>query len=219
MSVFTGVNSYVYAGYADTGSAFTDQPCTIVTGRTLAYITNRVMRAWDPNEPVTITYTGGTYSGTATVIRAGGYIKFDPALGAGITVKVTGKYIPIAEVCLAKSFSIDLTWNTEDATRIPCTTTADDAGWQKNAATVKSCSGTVELFQDNTVDENDWRNAILGNGSTVTGGEILYLELGMTTSWTLHVLAWPSLNINASASALNTETINFTVGDDPPFLY
>ena len=77
----------------------------------------------------------------------------------------------------------------------------------------------MELFQDNTVDENDWRNAILGNGSTVTGGEILYLELGMTTSWTLHVLAWPSLNINASASALNTETINFTVGDDPPFLY
>lgn len=221
MAIYTGVNSFVNVGYADTSSTFTTEACTEVGNPiTHAYITDRTMRVWDPEAAVTV-YADGTPMTTGyTVYHAGGYITFSPTLTAGTAITVTGKYIPVAELCLAKSFSVDVTWNTEDATTIPCTATAADAGWQKNKGTTRSISGSLELLMDDTA-AHPWRDAILGNPDdepAVVGGEVLYLELGITSSWTLHILCWPSISITANASSLNGETVSFVGADSPPFL-
>jgi len=217
MALSIGSSGTVYAGYADAGTSFTSEGCTLNAGLTLAYITDRTKRAWHPDTAVTITYGVHTYSGTATVYRAGGYITFDPALDAGTTVAVSGKYIPVTEVGVCKSFSLDASWNTEDATVIPLAA-ATDKGWTINAPTTKSASGTLEMLIDDTSDV-DWRDAILGNvGDSETGGSVLYVEYGITSSWLIHAIVWPSINISASATALGTETVNFVLGDDPPYL-
>lgn len=218
MAITTGKDGFVYIGYSDSGTSFTDEDVTVLAGRTVAYIADRDKRVWHPDTDITITYTGGTYSGTATVYRAGGFITFSPALGAGILVSVSGKYIPVASVGLCKSFSLDLTWNTEDATVIPAATDTD-GGWTRNAATAKSLSGSVELLMSDTAS-HEWRDAILGNpDESIDGGSVLYVEVGITSDWTMGAIVWPSTSMSASASALNTETVNFVMGDDPPYFY
>lgn len=222
MAVHTGQTGLAYAGYADAGVTMTNEPMTITAGRTLAYCTADYRRAWDPIADITINYTGGSYTGTATVYKAGGYITFDPALGAGITVTVSGKYIPLTCIGVCKSFSLDVSWNTEDATVFPhCSGNTDD-GWQRNAAVTRTASGSIELLMDDVAD-HPWRDAILGNPDdvpAVVGGEMLYLELGntATSGYTFYMWGWPSDSISASASALNTETISFVLGDEPPFI-
>lgn len=222
MAIHTGQTGLAYAAYADSGTTMTNEPMTINAGRTIAYVTNAVKRAWDPDATLTVNYTGGTYTGTATVYRAGGFITFNPALDPGITVTVTGKYLPLQCIGVCKSFSLDLSWNTEDATVFPhCAGNTDD-GWQRNAAVTKTASGSVELLMDDAA-AHVWRDAIWGDttsGNEVAGGRMLYLELGNTAAsgYTFYVLGWPSDSIQASASALNTETISFVLGDDPPFV-
>ena len=218
MAVWTGQQGNVSVGYADTATEFTDEACSINAGRTLAYITDVTKRAWDPNTAVTITYTGGEYTGTATVFRAGGYIRLSPALDAGITLTVSGAYIPIAEVCICKSFNFDVNWNAEDTTCFPCTDTAADTGWQKNKGVLRTMTGSMELLMDDTLS-HAWRDAILGwpdEDPETVGNEILFVELGITGSWALYALVWPSISITANASSLNGETVTFTLGDDPP---
>ena len=216
MAVWTGASGNVSVGYADSPVSFSDEAMTINQARTLAYIADADKRAWDPDTAVTLTYSD-TYAGKATIYRAGGYVRFDPALDAGITLTASGKYIPVAEVCLCKSFSFDASWNSEDATTIPCSTSTH-TGWQVNKPTTRTISGSMELLVDDTLS-HAWRDAIVGNpddNPAVVGNEILFVEFGITGSWGLYALVWPSTSIAANASALNNETISFVLGEDPP---
>lgn len=222
MAIHTGQTGIAYAGYADTATPFTDEAMTLNGARTLAFITDTDKRAWDPVTAVTITYGVHTYTGVATVYRAGGFIEFAPALDSGTTVTVTGAYLPIQCIGVCKGYSLDVSWNTEDATVFPhCDGNTDD-GWQVNAATTRTASGSVDLLIDDTA-AHIWRDAIWGDteeGNEVTGGQIMFLELGnsATGGVTFYVLCWPSDNIQINASALNTETISFVLGDDPPYV-
>ena len=219
MAIHTGQTGLAYAGYADSATSMTTEAMTINAGRTVAYVTDPDKRAWDPDTAVTINYTGGTYTGTATVYRAGGFVTFSPALDAGITLTVTGAYIPVACIGVCKGYSLDASWNTEDATVFPhCAGNTDD-GWVRNAGVTRTMTGSIDLLMDDA-DTAPVREAILGDGDAVVGGKILFLELGNSavSGYSIFVLGWPSVSMQASASALNTETISFVVGDDAPYL-
>lgn len=218
MGISTGVKGTVFMGYTDTPITFTDEPLTIVTGRAKAYITASTKRAWDPDTPITLTYTGGTYTGTA-VICAGGVVRFTPALGAGITVTASGKYIPVSAVRTARSLNVDVEVTEEDSTVIP-DEASTDAGWARNAPISRNLSGSVEMLMDDTLGSTA-RNAVIGNpddgeGGSVEPGKVLFIEWGVTGSFAMYMLVWPGLSITANANALNTETINYTNCGVPP---
>lgn len=126
----TGMSGRIL-GQTGVAATFTDKACTDVSPvaavRTVFRITDRTLAHWDSTQAVVVEVDdGGGFaaadSADYTIQYLGGVVTFDPALGVGDLVQVTGKAYPMAAFSAftdwelsAEREMLDETWLNETA--------------------------------------------------------------------------------------------------------
>lgn len=216
-----GIDGRLSLGYTENATSMTKELCADIGGGTrLKYqIIDTERRFLHPDATVAVYVDDVLQTTGYTAYRAGGIVVFDNAQAIGAVVTISAKYIPMVDIASAKSFSLDAQWGNEDVTTFP---TGASSAWGKNALMMKSATGSIEVFTDGA-GPDEWHDAMFGDTSETpdwVGGSVLGIQFGdVGATWTLYILAYPTgLTENSSATGMATETINFTIANDPPYL-
>jgi putative alpha-1,2-mannosidase len=176
-----------------TATSFTDTATTNVSTY-VWQITDTVKRILDRNTSVTVKNNGTTVSSAnVTIDYLYGKITTSTALTG--TVTVSGKYMPLADISLAKEFSVDITNNLVDFTTFEL-----NDGYISRVSNTKDVTVDVTRFYDFDYDMIDVLN---------TGAPIV-LELYLSSDFSMK--GWfilSSLKKTLNVTTLNEETLNF----------
>jgi|GEM_PF-1237581 len=104
--------------------AISNEATTTDAGRRIFTITNAAYRVWDRNAAVSVTRSpdGTTFTAVPateyTVNRLAGTVTFAAAQAAGVQIRVSTSYLPLATAAEAKEFSYTFTGNNLDASTL-----------------------------------------------------------------------------------------------------
>lgn len=220
MAHLAGIDGRLWLGYTENATIMNAEGTSPFVGRKVFQITNDVKRFIDPYSSVKVYVDGDEVTSGFTLYRAGGLVVFDEAVDAGDDVTISGKYIPMTAIASAKSISYELTQSTEDVTTFG--TGACGSRWGSNAASMRQGSGSIEVLFD-AEGPDEWHDAMFGDESENpdwVGGRVIGIQFGdCGENWTMYMLAFlTGLTQQSSATGIATETLNFIIGNDPPYL-
>ena len=134
-----GYNGAVYIA-AQTSLTLTNEACTDSGDDTTFYVTNAAKRYLDDTAAFTVEVDDGGGWDPApsyTLQHAGGVIVFDSPLGAGDIVRISGAYLPVAQVARATEWSLDIEKSIEQDTEF-------GSSWESNVMLLGKASGSFK---------------------------------------------------------------------------
>lgn len=205
-----------YAGhegavFASTGAAvaFTDEATTANVARTRYQITNAVKRFITRTSAVIVeTSPDGSVWTEAneedyTLSRIGGVVEFDSAQAVGTQVRVSGDYLPMAELGQCTS------WELEVSRDVQSYVVLRDGGYRRKKPTIGDSKGTISrLWMDEAVFD------MVDAGTEIV--LVLYVDYDANEAYGVYAY-YGNIKIGNPGDGLVTEDVSFEGTGQPQY--